>query len=240
MKISSLFSRLVRGLSLLVAFLLLLSILAVGALRWVNPPTSAIMMQHWIAERLAGDAPTKFRLYHEWADWDAISPSLKLAVMAAEDQRFPSHRGFDLIELQAALERFSHGERLRGASTITQQTAKNLFLWGGRDYVRKLLEAWFSLLLETLLPKARILELYLNIAQFSPNTYGVGAASWRYFDRPAIAIAPEQAARMAAVLPNPNIYQLDQPSTKVRQRARWIRQQMRQLGGERYLRRLEH
>ncbi|WPL19362.1 Penicillin-binding protein F [Thiorhodovibrio winogradskyi] len=238
MKSTSLFSRLARGLALLIACLLLLSILAVGALRWVNPPTSAFMLQHWFAASLAKGEPPGFELHYEWTDWDAIAPSLKLAVMAAEDQRYPNHRGFDLIELQAAWKRFRQGGRLRGASTISQQTAKNLFLWGGRDYVRKVLEVWFTLLLETLLSKERILELYLNIAQFSADTYGVGAASWRYFDRPAAVISPDQAARMAAVLPNPRMYRLDQPSNKVRQRTRWIRQQMRQLGGEGYLRRL--
>lgn len=238
MKGAAVFFRRARALVWLLAVLLLLSILAVVALRWVNPPMSAMMMQHWIAARLSADDSPGFKLHHEWVGWEAMSPSLKLAVIAAEDQRFPGHQGFDLIEIKAAWAQFQQGQRLRGASTISQQTAKNLFLWGGRDYVRKVFEAWFTLLLEILLPKARILELYLNVAQFSPDTYGVGAASWRYFDRPAIAIGPEQAARMAAVLPNPNFYRLDQPSARVHQRARWIRQQMRQLGGERYLQRL--
>jgi monofunctional biosynthetic peptidoglycan transglycosylase len=234
----SLLARGMRALILTLFLLLLGSILAVAALRWFNPPTSAVMVQHWVSEHLAGKEPPV--LYHEWVGRDAIAPSLKLAVIAGEDQRFPEHLGFDLIELQAAWEDFRQGERLRGASTISQQTAKNLFLWNGRDYARKALEVWFTLLLETLLTKERIIELYLNIAQFSADTYGVGAASWRYFDRPAVAISAEQAARMAAVLPNPRIYRLDQPSAKVRQRARWIRQQMHQLGGERYLRQLGH
>jgi monofunctional biosynthetic peptidoglycan transglycosylase len=232
----SMLARPLRLLARLVALLLLLSIVAVAALRWLDPPGSAFMIQHGIAARLSDSAAAWPR--HEWVDWEAISPALKLAVMAAEDQRFPDHRGFDLIEVRAAWQRFRQGGALRGASTITQQTAKNLFLWGGRDYARKLLEAWFSLLLETLLSKERILELYLNIAQFGPDTFGVGASSWRYFDRPAIAIDPAQAALMAAVLPNPRIYRLDDPSRQVRRRASWIRQQMRQLGGNKYLQKL--
>lgn len=238
MKKGSLLVRAARLLALTLALLLAASILAVTALRWLDPPSSAIMIRHWAGERIAGSA-TPPLLYHEWTDWDAIAPTLKLAVIAAEDQRFPEHQGFDLVELQAAWEDFQQGARLRGASTISQQTAKNLFLWNGRDYVRKGLEAWLTLLLETLLTKQRILELYLNIAQFSADTYGVGAASWRYFDRPPAAVTSEQAARMAAVLPNPLIYHIDRPSTRVQQRARWIRRQMRQLGGERYLRRLD-
>lgn len=231
-------ARLARTLALRVALLLalglLLAVAAVAALRWVDPPTSAFMAGHWVQARISGAAPPL--LYHQWTPWEAISPSLKLAVIAAEDQRFPDHRGFDFIELKTAWEQYRSGRPLRGASTISQQTAKNLFLWSGRDYVRKLLEAWLTLWLETLLPKERILELYLNIAQFSEDTFGVGAASWRYFARPPIAIGAEEAARMAAVLPNPRHYRIDQPSARVRQRARWIRQQMRQLGGERYLR----
>ncbi|MBK1648188.1 monofunctional biosynthetic peptidoglycan transglycosylase [Rhabdochromatium marinum] len=233
----SLITRWAWRLAWLLACCLVLSILAVGALRWVNPPTSAFMLQHWLTQRLAGEASPA--LHYQWTDWDAIAAPLKLAVIAAEDQRFPSHHGFDLVELQDAWNSFREGGRLRGASTISQQTAKNLFLWGGRDYMRKLFEAWFTLLLETWLPKTRILELYLNIAQFSPDTFGVGAASWRYFDRPAIAISPAQAARLAAVLPNPMLYRLDEASSaRVQRRMRWIRQQMKQLGGTRYLDRL--
>lgn len=211
--------------------------LVVGSLRWIDPPSSAFMMQRWVDMRLADEPPQP--IHHEWTAWAQIADSLKLAVIAAEDQRFPSHRGFDFIELRNAWEDFRQGDSLRGASTISQQTAKNLFLWSGRDYLRKGLEAWFTLLLETLLSKERILELYLNIAQFSADTYGVGAASWRYFDRPAIAIDTEQAATMAAVLPNPYRYRLDAPSRRILRRAQWIQRQMRQLGGTDYLARLQ-
>jgi monofunctional glycosyltransferase len=213
-----------------------LSILMVLLLRWVDPPTSAFMAQRWVAGHFEpGDPPY---VYHEWADWGSIPAAVKLAVIAAEDQRFPSHRGFDTIEIGRALQHRLNGGRLRGASTISQQTAKNLFLWSGRDPVRKGLEVWFTFLIETLWSKQRILEVYLNIAQLSPNTFGVGAASWRYFDRPVVALGAADAALIAAVLPNPNIYRLEAPSPTVKRRVTWIRRQMTQLGGVAYLNKL--
>ncbi len=226
-------TRLGRLLGLMLGGMLLLSIVAVGLLRWIDPPTSAFMLRHWLAATWEG-APQP-RLYHEWVDAEAIPPAIALAAIAAEDQRFPEHAGFDLVQLKRAWAEHRAGGRLRGASTISQQTAKNLFLWPGRDYLRKGLEAWFTLLMEVLWPKQRILEVYLNLAQFGPDTYGVGAASWRFFDRPVVSLGSAEAARLAAVLPNPKLYRLDAPSDTVQRRTRWIRQQMRQLGGTSYL-----
>ena len=228
--------RLGRWLGLLLAAVVALSILLVMPLRWVDPPISAFMAWHWIDGRLTGRRPPL--VFHEWVDWSAIAPNMALAVVAAEDQRFPEHKGFDLIEIRKAWQRHRAGGRLRGASTLSQQTAKNLYLWPGRDWLRKGLEAWLTMLIEVLWPKQRILEIYLNIAQFGPDTYGVGSASWRFFDRPPIALEPAQAALLAAVLPNPDLYRVDAPSTRVRQRAAWIQRQMRQLGGTDYLQRL--
>ncbi|MBK5964374.1 monofunctional biosynthetic peptidoglycan transglycosylase [Thiocystis minor] len=225
-----------KGGMALVAGFILLSMAAVFLLRWVNPPTSAVMVTHWIASRVpSGNAPAVF---HRWVDWELIPPPVALAVIAAEDQRFPTHHGFDLVEIRRALATFQDGGRLRGASTITQQTAKNLFLWSGRDYLRKGLEVWFTILLETFWSKQRILEVYLNIAQFSPDTYGVGAASGRYLGRHVSDLGFQEAALLAAVLPNPILYRLDAPSASVRRRAVWIGRQMRQLGGLEYLKRL--
>jgi monofunctional biosynthetic peptidoglycan transglycosylase len=224
----------VKALALGLASLLVLSVLLVGALRWLDPPTSAFMLRHWVIATAAG-APQP-RVYHEWVPANAIAPAMALAAVAAEDQRFPEHWGFDFVQLKQAWTDFRAGGRLRGASTISQQTAKNLFLWPGRDPVRKTLEAWLTLLMEALWPKQRILEVYLNIAQFSPDTYGVGAAAWRFFDRPAEALSTSQAARLVAVLPNPQIYRIDTPSNTVQRRSRWVTQQMRQLGGTSYLR----
>ncbi|MFD2112854.1 monofunctional biosynthetic peptidoglycan transglycosylase [Thiorhodococcus fuscus] len=225
--------KLLRWTGWLVGLFLALSVLSVGTLRWLDPPTSSFMLQHWLAGRMGTIEDARVR--YEWVDWSRIPPEMALAVIAAEDQRFPRHHGFDLVEIRRALERFESGGTLRGASTISQQTAKNLFLWSGRDYVRKGLEAWFTFLIETLWSKQRILEVYLNIAQFGPNTFGVGAASWQYFDRPAQAIGAQQASLLAAVLPNPVRYRVDRPSAWVEKRAGWIRRQMNNLGGPRYL-----
>jgi monofunctional biosynthetic peptidoglycan transglycosylase len=206
----------------------LLSLLLVTSLRWLDPPTSSFMVRHWVAGWLEGrQSPL---LHHEWADLDAIAQSLPLAVIAAEDQRFLDHQGFDLVEMQNAWRDFRSGGRLRGASTLSQQVAKNLFLWSDKSIVRKGLEAWFTILIELAWPKRRILEVYLNIAQFGPDTFGVGAAAWRYFDRPPGAVTVGQAALMAAVLPNPERFRLESPTRRLRQRAERVRQQMRQLG----------
>jgi monofunctional biosynthetic peptidoglycan transglycosylase len=202
----------------------------------MDPPTSAVMVQHRIAGWL--DPGRSAEIHHEWVDWDQIPPEVVIAVIAAEDQRFAHHRGFDLVEIRNAVERYQGGGRLRGASTISQQTAKNLFLWSGRDYLRKGLEAWMTVLIEAFWPKQRILEVYLNIAQFGPETYGVGAASWRYLDRPISAAGAREGALLASVLPNPNIYRLDMPTPRVQRRAEWIGRQVRQLGGREYLKKL--
>lgn len=172
---------------------------------------------------------------HRWIPWAEIPDSVRLAVIAAEDQRFPIHHGFDPVEIRKAWGHYRSGGRLRGASTISQQTAKNLFLWPERSWLRKGLEAWFTAWMELLWPKERILEVYLNIAQFSPSTYGVGAASDRYFRRPVSELEPQQASLLAGVLPAPGAYRLDRPSPRLRQRAEWIAEQMRRLGGSRYL-----
>ena len=208
--------------------LALVSVLLVASLRWVDPPTSSFMVRHRVSGWLE-DRPSPW-VHHEWTDLDAMARSVPLAVVAAEDQRFPDHAGFDLVELENAWKSFRAGGRLRGASTLTQQVAKNLFLWSDKSFLRKGLEAWLTVLIELTWPKRRILEIYLNIAQFSPDTFGVGAAAWRYFNRPAEGLTAAQAALLAAVLPNPERYRLDAPTRQVRQRAAWVRKQMRQLG----------
>ncbi|MEO7200282.1 MAG: monofunctional biosynthetic peptidoglycan transglycosylase, partial [Dokdonella sp.] len=160
---------------------------------------------------------------------------LAIAVVASEDQRFPQHRGFDVDAIRDALAAADDGERLRGASTISQQVAKNLFLWGGRSYVRKGLEVWFTALIETLWTKQRILEVYLNIAEFGDGIYGAQAASQQHFGRPATELSSHQAALLAAVLPSPKRLHAKRPSAYVQKRAAWIERQMRQLGGSAYL-----
>jgi len=180
-----------------------------------------------------------YRFLHRWDPWAQIAGSAKLAVIASEDQRFADHYGFDFIEIEHALSERDRGRSHRGASTITQQTAKNLFLWSGQSWIRKGFEAYFTLLLETCWPKTRILEVYLNVAEFGPGVFGVGAASERYFRQPAARLNRPQSALLAAVLPNPRLFRVTAPSAYVRYRQFWILQQMRSLGGESYLWRLD-
>lgn len=211
------------------------SVIAVAGLRWLDPPASSFIVQRLFQDWMDGD--DEVFVYYHWVSWDAISPMLPLAVVAAEDQRFPQHSGFDLVEIQNALQDYAKSGYLRGASTISQQVAKNLFLWSGRDLARKALEAWFTLLLEAFLPKRRILELYLNLAQFGPDIFGVGPASLRYFKKPPAHLTLREASLLAAVLPNPDRYSVEAPSLSVRKRATWIRKQTQNLGLD-YLRRL--
>lgn len=204
-----------------------LSVLAVLLLRWVDPPISAVMLQRLVVE----GGPQR----QVWADLDAISPQMALAVVAAEDQRFPLHWGFDTDQIIAAVESRLDGGRLRGASTISQQIARNLFLWQGRSYLRKGLEVWFTALIETAWSKRRILEMYLNFAETGERTFGVAVASRRYFGIPPGQLDGRQAALLAAVLPNPLRYRVESPTSYVRGRADWIRRQMTNLGGPGYL-----
>ncbi len=156
-------------------------------------------------------------------------------MIAAEDQKFPQHWGFDFQQIMSAVRENKQRAHVRGASTITQQVAKNMFLWPGRSHLRKGLEAYFTVLLELLWSKQRILEVYLNIAEFAPGVFGASVASARYFDKSAADLDPNEAALLAAVLPNPGRLKLSLPSPYVRGRARWIRQQMVHLGGVSYL-----
>ena len=213
-----------------------LSIAAVLLMRWWPPVTSAFMLEARLDAWLGGDF--SFPLRHTWVDHDRISPNVQLAVIASEDQKFPSHHGFDFGSIQDAVREQEEGVRSRGASTISQQTAKNLFLWGGRSYVRKGLEVWFTTLLELCWPKTRILDVYLNSAQFGPDVYGVEAAAQLYFHKHAAALTRSEAAQLAAVLPNPVRLHADRPSSYVAARRTWILGQMRDLGDVGYLRNL--
>lgn len=227
--------RIGRGLSIVAGGFVVASLALVLALRWLPAPASSVMAQHWIKAAWQGESAA-FR--YDWTPYQNISPYAALAVIAAEDQRFPDHHGFDFVEIRQALADQEEGQTLRGASTLSQQTAKNLFLWSGRGWVRKGLEAWFTVLLELLWPKLRILEVYLNIAEFGAYTFGIEAASRRFFSKSAAELTTGEAARLAAVLPNPRRYRVDKPSNYVLKRQRWIEQQMRQLGGTTYLERL--
>ena len=214
---------------------LALPILVLLALRWLDPPTSAfILTRQW--EQLHGGRAAA--VHHRWVDFDRISPHLAVAVIAAEDQRFPDHFGFDFQSIGRALEHNARGRTVRGASTISQQTAKNLFLWSGRSYLRKGLEAGLTLGLEMLWPKRRILEVYLNLAEFGDGVFGARAAAERIFHTSPDRLSRQQAALLASVLPDPGELDAGRPSAHVRQKARWVRAQMDRLGGARLLDRL--
>jgi monofunctional biosynthetic peptidoglycan transglycosylase len=199
---------------------LVLSVALVLLFRFVAPPFTAVMLLE----------PGALRdIEYIWVDRDAIAATAVRAAMAAEDQRFLEHHGIDFVSLDRALEDYREGDGLRGASTITQQVAKNLFLWQGRSFFRKALEAYFALLLEVLWSKERILEVYLNIAEFGPNVFGVEAAAQQFFGGHARGLSAAQAALLAAVLPNPQRLHADRPSAYVRSRQAWIVTQMRLL-----------
>lgn len=211
-----------------------ITVVPVLLLRWIAPVTSAFMLEaKWRALR-AGD-----RGYHSdyhWVDERQISPEAGIAVVASEDQTFPFNHGFDFQAIGDAIRSAERGGRLRGASTITQQVAKNLFLWGGRSFVRKGIEAYLTVLIDVLWPKQRVLTVYLNIAQFGHGIYGVQAASERFFHEPASRLSAAQAALLAAVLPDPVHWHVAQPSRFVLWRQQWLLHQMADLGGPAYLR----
>ncbi len=197
-------------------------------------PFSSVMMERQIGAWLRGDFG--YVAHSDWVNMDEISPFMGLAVIAAEDQKFPEHWGFDVAAIEKALAHNErHESRIRGASTLSQQTAKNLFLWDGRSWLRKGLEAGLTVGIETVWSKKRILTVYLNVAEFGEGVFGVEAAARRYFHKPASKLTSSEAALLAAVLPNPIRFKADAPSGYVRNRQAWIARQMRQLGGESYM-----
>lgn len=205
---------------------LLLGMLLTLPLRWVDPTTTSFMLH---------DDSGRVPVMYEWRSWDAIGDTAALAIVAAEDQRFAAHWGIDLKSINDALGSASGGGRLRGASTITQQLAKNLYLWSGRSLVRKGLEAWLALNLDLFLPKKRILEIYLNIIELGPGVYGVPAASSFYFGKSSASLTSDEAALLAAVLPNPHRFRVDRPSDYVLERQAWILEHLQRLRREQWL-----
>jgi monofunctional glycosyltransferase len=198
-------------------------------LRWFPPPTSAFMINCHFQDFV--DDLQFNKIKYQWVPSQVISPSAAKAVIASEDQRFYQHHGFDLGSIQSSIDVYIDGGKLRGASTISQQVAKNLFLTPSRSFIRKGLEVWFTLLIEMLWSKQRILEVYLNIAEFGDHLYGIEAASRHYFGHPSAALSKAQAALLAATLPNPIILKANRPSAYVLRRQHWILRQMENLGG---------
>lgn len=197
--------------------------------RWVPLPGSSLMLQRQVASLWQKDKEYRFR--YRWVKLERISLYAPLAVIASEDQKFFEHMGFDFDAMEKAWEHNQHRKRVHGASTISQQLAKNLFLWPGRSFIRKGVEVYFTLLLEGLWPKRRILEVYLNVVEFGPGLFGIEAASQAYFHKPAARLNSAEAARMAAILPSPLRSNAARPSGYINQRAGQIQQQMRLMGG---------
>ncbi|MGB5345948.1 MAG: monofunctional biosynthetic peptidoglycan transglycosylase [Woeseia sp.] len=218
--------RLGRLFAVTILSLFLLSLLAVVPLRWLNPPITAFML---------ADKNSRGILSQGWVRWAEVGESMPLAVIASEDQKFAAHRGFDVDSIRKSIVQYADGAPLRGASTISQQVAKNLYLWRGRSFVRKGFEAYFTLLIEASWSKRRILEVYLNIAEFGPGIYGAGTAATTFFGKPPAAMSDREAALLAAVLPNPVRLHADRPSEYVRKRQGWIAGQMQRLRREQWL-----
>ena len=221
-------ARIARSAAAVFLSVMVFSIVLVMVFRWLPVPTTSFMIRD-----------SEPDLQHDWVPWAEISRHAAAAVIAAEDQKFFEHDGFDFDSIDKALTDARRGRRLRGASTISQQVAKNLFLWPGHSWLRKGLEVWFTICIEALWPKQRILEVYLNSAEFGRGVWGVEAASRHYFGKPAARLTRHDAALLAAVLPSPKRLSVANPSAYLRQRQDWILGQMQHLGGTRLLESLD-
>lgn len=193
-------------------------------LKWVNPPITIIQLSNWIE----GNG-----LKRDYIDYEDMSPNAKLAVMSSEDQLFPKHNGFDWKSIEKALEHNKKKpKRVRGASTISQQVAKNVFLWSGRSWIRKGLEVYFTFMIELIWGKERILEMYLNVSEMGRGVFGIEAAARQYFKKPASKLSRKEAAMIAASLPNPKKYTVKPVSKYISRRYPWVLQQMSYLEGD--------
>ena len=219
----------------IIVFLAITS-LPVFSLRWISPPTTSFMLQGnfnaWWNDK------KNFKIRYQWVKLSKISPHAPIAVVAAEDQKFPVHWGFDRESIEEAWIERANGIRVRGASSISQQVAKNLFLWPGRSFLRKGVEAYFTVLIELLWPKHRIIEVYLNIAEFGNGVFGIAVASKTFFNKPPIRLTRWECALLAAVLPNPKRFRAARPSNYVLSRTAWIHKEMDRLDRAKHLKNL--
>ena len=212
--------------------LMLLSVFLVLIMRWINPFGTMLMVERKITHWNTTQQRT-------WKDWAQISDNIKIAVIAAEDQKFADHWGFDFKAINRALIHNQKNKKIRGASTITQQVAKNIFLWPSRSWIRKGIESWFTVWIELIWSKQRTLEIYLNSVEWGEGIFGIEAASRRYFNVSANQLTPYQASLLAATLPNPRKWSPINPDDRIQKRAEWIRGQMSNLGGQNYLKQLK-
>lgn len=206
-----------------IAGIILISILTVILLNWLPVKFTPLMGIRYL------ENPEE-EIKHTWIPREEISLHLQLGVIASEDQNFINHNGFDFEAIEKAIEENQEGKRVRGASTISQQTAKNVFLWPGRNWIRKGLEVYFTFLIETFWSKERILEVYLNSIEMGPGVYGAKAAAQYWFNKPASELTPFEAAAIAAILPNPRQYKANPSSSYIEGRKNWIVRQMKNYG----------
>jgi len=226
--VKSFFKRLLR----LLLWLFLISIASVILFRWLPVPVTPLMLMQCVKQ--AFDDKRDVRLKKDWVSLDEISPDLQLAVVCAEDQNFLEHYGFDLDAIEKALKHNKNHKRKRGASTISQQTAKNVFLYDGRNWIRKGLEVYFTFLIELTWNKERIMEVYLNVIEFGDGIYGAEAASQHFFKASAKDLTRNEAALLAAVLPAPRKYSAKAPGSYIKKRQAWILSQMNNWGELKY------
>ena len=229
-----LFTRFSLFLLKLIALLIIISVAWVMLYKFVNPPTTPLMVIRYFEE---GGEQTLIKT--NWKSHDEISDNIKIAVIASEDQTFPFHNGFDYDAIEDAIDERLDGGRLRGASTISQQTAKNVFLWPERSWLRKLIEAYFTVLIDNIWGKKRVLEVYLNVIETGNGVYGVDEAAQVYYGRSAKNLDIVDSALIAATLPNPRLWNPAKPTEYLLERERWIRGQINALGGTGYLKNIE-
>lgn len=213
----------------IVIALLLFSVLFVLMFRWVPVPLTPLMIIRCVEQKTNGE---KMVLRHDWVPLEQISPKLQLAVVCSEDQNYLKHYGFDFVAIEKAMKTNENGGKLRGASTISQQTAKNVFLWPGRSYLRKGCEVYFTLLIELLWSKERIMEVYLNSIEMGKGIYGAEAAADYWFHKKASKLGKEESAAIAAILPSPLRYSANPASPYVLKRKNWISRQMSFWGNQ--------
>ncbi len=214
----------------IILIFVIVSILSILLFKYIHPPITPLMLKRMIEQKINGE---KIRWQYQWVALEKISPKLQLAVICSEDKKYLEHYGFDWESIQKAFEQNQkQGKTKRGGSTISQQTAKNLFMWDGRSYLRKVLEAWFTLLIETFWDKERIMEMYLNIIEMGRGVYSAEAASLYWFKKHADQLNKDEAAAIAAILPNPKKYLANPCSPYIYKRKEWIKQQMNYWGNK--------
>jgi monofunctional biosynthetic peptidoglycan transglycosylase len=218
----------------LVLILFLMSILWVLVYRWLSPPATLIMLQRR-AEAAKSVKTQTSKIKYDFVDLEDVSYHVPLALIASEDQLFTHHNGFDYSAIHKAFQKNQKGRRIVGGSTISQQVAKNVFLWHGRSYIRKAIEAYFTVLIELLWSKHRIMEVYLNIAETGDKMFGIEEAARKYFKKPAKDLDAYEAAAIAAVLPNPIKFSVKNPSSYIVRKRAKIRRNMNRLGGKLFI-----